>query len=397
MVDEILKWDEQAPRLDALLSQTFSPAAAIDRKDFFLGRNALVRRLIDTANQNGQHAIIYGERGVGKTSLANVLADFLEPYTSESIATAKFNCHRSVSYKEMWDSLFKQIDITVSESWDALRLGEVFDALMKDPRKLILIIDEFDRVEDPDIDALFADIIKALSDFSVDTTLILVGVADDVDDLITEHESINRCLSQIHLPRMSIDELIDIVASGIQRVGMEISKDALSQIGSISLGLPHYAHAFGLASGRSAIDHRRLKVETDDVITAIDTLVHQSQQTILQQFDKATANPRKRNNYFTVLLACALASTNELGYFRAADVRAPYSRIMGRDQNIPTFNRHLHELCGDNRGTVLQRFRSARNYRFRFTDPVMQPYALIRAIERGLLSIDEVTHYNHMQ
>ncbi len=251
-----------------------------------------------------------------------------------------------------------------------MRLGEVFEILRKDARKLILIIDEFDRVEDPDIDALFADIIKALSDFSVDTTLILVGVADDVDDLITEHESINRCLSQIHLPRMSIEELIDIVASGIQRVGMEISKDALSQIGSISLGLPHYAHAFGLASGRSAIEHRRLKVETDDVTTAIDTLVHQSQQTILQQFDKATASPRKRNNYFTVLLACALASTNELGYFRAADVRAPYSRIMGRDQNIPTFNRHLHELCGDNRGTVLQRFGSARNYRFRFTDPV---------------------------
>ena len=48
-----------------------------------------MRRLIDAANQSGQRAIVYGERGVGKTSLANVLSDFLQPYTSEVIAAAK--------------------------------------------------------------------------------------------------------------------------------------------------------------------------------------------------------------------------------------------------------------------------------------------------------------------
>jgi Holliday junction resolvasome RuvABC ATP-dependent DNA helicase subunit len=33
---------------------------------------------MDAINQQGQHVLIYGERGVGKTSLANVLSGFLK-------------------------------------------------------------------------------------------------------------------------------------------------------------------------------------------------------------------------------------------------------------------------------------------------------------------------------
>ena len=193
MVHEILQWDE----LEIRLTQTFSLAAAIDRKALFHGRHAIIRRLIATANQAGQHAIIYGERGVGKTSLANVLSSYLEPFTSETISTARVNCYGETTYTEIWNSLFEQIEIPTVEKYGDLTLNDVYRVLRgEDARKLILIVDEFDRIQDPDIDIMFADTIKTLSDFSLDTTLILVGVADDIDDLITEHESINRCLAQ---------------------------------------------------------------------------------------------------------------------------------------------------------------------------------------------------------
>ena len=123
------------------------------------------------------------------------------------------------------------------EPFESLTVDDVFGALREeDSRKLILIIDEFDRVEDPDIDAMFADTIKVLSDFDLDTTLILVGVADDVDDLITEHESVDRCLVQIHLPRMPFEEMMDIVRSGVGTAGMEASDEAVSGICAVSWG-----------------------------------------------------------------------------------------------------------------------------------------------------------------
>ena len=391
MIHEVLQWEEWEVRL----SQTFSPATAVNRKDFFQGRQAIMRRLIDAANQAGQHAIIYGERGVGKTSLANVLSSYLEPFTSETIASARVNCYGETTYTQIWNALFRQVGFPTKGKYERLTLDDVFDALRKeDARKLILIVDEFDRIQDPDIDTLFADTIKTLSDFNLDTTLILVGVADDVDDLITEHESINRCLVQIYLPRMTVEELGAIVNFGIGTVGMQIAREAVSQICSVSLGLPNYVHALGLAAGRAAIDRRSRSIETEDVAEAIKGLVLESQQTIIRAFDLATASPRRQNFFFQVLLACSLAPTDQLGYFRAADIRPTYSRIMGRDQDIPSYVRHLHGLCEAKRGSVLQKLGESHSYRYRFTDPVLQPYVLMRGLERGLVDLNDVTGVN---
>ena len=355
-----------------------------------------MRRLMDAANQAGQHAIIYGERGVGKTSLTNVLSSYLRPFTSETIASARVNCYGETTYTQIWNSLFDQVGLPSASEYHALTLDDVFRTLREeDSRKLILIVDEFDRIQDPDIDVLFADTVKTISDFSLDTTLIFVGVADDVDDLITEHESVNRCLVQIHLPRMTVDELRDIVNFGIEKVGMEISSEAVSQICSISLGLPSYVHALGLAAGRAAIDRRSRNIETRDVADAIRSLTLESQQTVIRAFDLATASPRRQNFYFQVLLACALVPTDQLGYFRAADIRSVYSKIMGRSQDIPSYVRHLHNLCDEKRGEVLQRLGESRNYRFRFTDPILQPYVLMRGVERDLVNLDDIENISN--
>ena len=393
MVDEIFQWQD----FDVKLSQAFSPATAISRSVLFHGRRAIIRRLIDAVHQAGQHAIIYGERGVGKTSLANVLSDFLQPFTSEAIVSARFNCYGETTYRQIWESLFREVGLPTKEEFSPFIVSDVIDTLRRDEdRKLILIIDEFDRIQDPDIDTLFADTIKALSDFNVDTTLIVVGVADDVDDLIEEHQSVDRCLVQIHLPRMPTDELMEIVKSGISTAGMEVSDDAVSQICTVSLGLPHYAHALGLASGRAAIDVEKLRVENRHVISAIETFVEESQQTMLREFDLATASPRRENFYFKVLMACALTPTDDLGCFRAADVREPYSHIMGQEMQIPSYGRHLHGLSEEDRGAILQRLGRPHQYRFRFSNPLMQPYVLMRGLQRKLLNLEDIaTFTNH--
>ncbi len=394
MVDEILKWQE----FDVKLSQVFSPATAIIRGDLFQGRRAIVRRLIDAVNQAGQHAIIYGERGVGKTSLANVLASFLEPFTSEKIISVRVNCSRETSYRQIWEFLFRELGLTLPEKPGRTTPEDVFNTLRADEgRKLILIVDEFDRLGDPDVDTLFADTIKTFSDFGLDTTLILVGVADDVDDLIEEHESIDRCLVQIHLPRMPFEELAEIVRKGVTSVGMEVSEEAAFRICTVSLGLPHYVHSLGLASGRCAIDNKRLLIQGEDVDSAISALVNESQQTVLREFDLATASPRRDNFYFQVLLACALAPTDDLGSFRAADIRLPFSRIMRREMKIPTFARHLHGLSNDSRGAVLQRLGEPHRYRFRFSDPLLQPYVLMRGLQSNLLTLEEAASFASSQ
>src|SRR5206468_10345055 len=84
----------------------------------------------------------------------------------------------------------------------------------------ILIIDEIDRIEKGATTVALADTIKTLSDHASQVTLILVGVADSVDGLIKQHASVERALAQIPMPRMSEDELLEIIDNGLKKVGM---------------------------------------------------------------------------------------------------------------------------------------------------------------------------------
>ena len=57
------------------VAEAFRPAAPIDRRDLFAGRAQQIADLFSIVSQPGQHAIVYGERGVGKTSLGLVAVE----------------------------------------------------------------------------------------------------------------------------------------------------------------------------------------------------------------------------------------------------------------------------------------------------------------------------------
>src|SRR5262249_31402689 len=126
---------------------------------------------------------------------------------------------------------------------------------------IYVILDEFDKSPKGAARAMTADTIKLFSDRNVPATIIIVGVADDVHGLIEDHKSIGRCLMQVHMPRMSIEELEQIIVRGLSDVHMSIAPEALVEIIGLSKGLPHYTHLLGLHSGRQALDSQSLRIE----------------------------------------------------------------------------------------------------------------------------------------
>jgi Holliday junction resolvasome RuvABC ATP-dependent DNA helicase subunit len=60
--------------LQALLAKSFTPARPIDLPEFLTGRLDVLYRAIDASNTSGKHIVLFGERGIGKTSIARVLA-----------------------------------------------------------------------------------------------------------------------------------------------------------------------------------------------------------------------------------------------------------------------------------------------------------------------------------
>src|SRR6266568_140567 len=122
-----------------------------------------------TIFQRGQHAIIFGERGVGKTSLSNIIFDFLVMTGKNYFQVARYNCGVSVDFESIWRSALSQLTTSNGEETRTLDsylpeapTSEDIREVFQRSRALstIVIIDEIDRISNPDTSTLLADTIK---------------------------------------------------------------------------------------------------------------------------------------------------------------------------------------------------------------------------------------------
>lgn len=391
-------------QLTVPIDQAFRPSTPVNERECFSGRAGQLRALVEAVEQVGQHAIIFGERGVGKTSLANILTKHYVGRGVELIAP-RVNCDLTDTYSTLWRKVFSEIQFARELRGKGFGAGNTFniEALttdLPDPltpdsirkyltvlsrnTRLIVIIDEFDRLSHGEITALFADTIKTLSDHSVQATLVLVGVADSVDELLQRHESIERALVQVPVPRASKDEITQIIKEGINRVAILIDDDALELIALLAQGLPHYAHLLGLATARQTLTNRRVRVEVADVEAAVQKILNQAHRSVREKYLQATGGRRADALYPQVLLACALADKDERGYFTGEDMRRPISVILDRPCDPLSFARHLSEFT-KRRGPVLQKVESNGLARYRFLNPLMQPYVTMFGVMNGTI------------
>jgi hypothetical protein len=394
--------DWQARIYDVL--HAFSPGAPIDELSLLAGRSAQLELMIDTVLQRGKHAMLYGERGVGKSSLANTFATRLLG-GARTLTCIPVNCHASDDFSAVWRKVFRRLEV------DGQTLAVKYPGLIEPDEVVvelsnfglnaipIIIIDEFNEVQSRDVRNLIANTIKNLSDRSVRATVIVVGVADSVGDLIEEHESISRCLRQIPMQRMNPNELKEIVEKRLADLGMKIRPDALAYIVALSRGLPHYTHLFGQQSAKKCLEERALTVDIKHVEAALPACIGETAQTIREQYHKATISPRKGNIYKEVLFAASLSQVDDLGYFAPADLRKSLAELLKKsDAPVSLYGQHLKNLCEGDRGKILEQIGSERKYRYRFVEPMMQPFILMQGRRAGLITREQVselaaTHY----
>lgn len=398
--------DNVDPRIYQV-GQVFTPSTPVDKKDLFAGRLKEIDRVLNGIIMAGQHVALYGERGVGKTSLASVIHDYL-PHTN-GIINVKINCDGDTTYRSLFKNVLDEIKLVSSQpglgfrAEDKVHIESLSRHIQDEDinpnslrflfrqlsNKVIIIIDEFDRVTDDDTKRLLADTIKNFSDYKVDTTFVLVGIADSVDDLIAEHQSVERALVQVNMPRMTSAELKEIIAKGTANLKMEIDRGAQLQIVKLSQGLPHYTHLLSFHAAQIALKDGRNKITDEDVTVAISQAVEMGQQTNEDKYFKAVNSPRG-NMYAEVLLACAMAPRDSMGYFAATGVKTALSRIMGKNYEIAAFAQHLKQFCSPERGPVLKKVGYPRRYKYRFLNPMLEPYIVMKGLAKETIQTKDI-------
>jgi len=399
--------NEERKRLIAMCGRVFNPSAPVNKFRLFAGRIPQLKKIADAINNRGRHAIMYGDRGVGKTSLANILPEAWE--STEGMKVVKVNCAEADNYFNVWRKALSEITVlkenyvkhdddkspveltldVMMDKFQHVGPGEIRQIIQQHSSEnfeLVFVFDEFDKLPEPDRH-LFADTIKDLSDNSVSATLVLVGVANDVVQLIEEHASIDRCLVQILMPSMDLFELQEILDKALTALGLSMEDKASKLIVSLSQGLPHYTHLLGQESAIHAVTDGRKKITQHDVSAAIKEAMSNSQHTVANDYLRASQGQRVGTLYPKVLLACALADVDELGYFSSGDIREPLRQITQEDYDIPGYSKHLHDFSIDeSRGPVLEKRGKARRFRFRFRNPLLRPFIIIKALAEGTLN-----------
>jgi Cdc6-like AAA superfamily ATPase len=384
------------------LSQAFTPHRPIDLPKFLSGRVDLLYRGIDAANTEGLHVILFGDRGTGKTSLARVLGLMLqEPNRVDGRRVLTASCNSMDSYTSIWRRVFQevlvaprqlgfspdqaQIAVHRMQDFDGTDPNDVRLMVQSFPNPSVIVIDEFDRVPaDGDARRLMSDTIKLFSDTGAKATIILVGVADSIGELIAEHQSISRNIEQIAVEPMTSTELGDIIRKGYDHVGLQYEDGLPRQIAELSQGYPHYTHLLGLWAGRSAIGQGAPVVTSTILDAAIPEALRGATGGVQQEYERAIASSQKEALFEEVLLACALTRKDSLGKFAAADVRAPLRLILEREVTIGGYQSHLAKFCEAERGPVLKKSGKRRAYKWQFVNPQIIPYILIRGKERGV-------------
>ncbi len=382
----------------------WSPSAPINTVDLFAGRLQQISTVSEAVNGRGRHAILYGDRGVGKTSLANILREHLSGYLAVRII--KVNCSATDTFENVWRKAFSEIPMILENpqaspenalpqieeytldqylaNYTHIGPGEIRKLLERacdSESEILIVFDEFDTLA-PEHRRIFADTIKDLSDNSSSVTILLVGVTSDVADLISDHQSIDRCLTQIQMPPMTKRELQTIITKRLKELNMTMSPDASDLIVSLSQGYPHYTHLLGHQAATKAISTQRTHITSSDTFYAINYAVQATHRTIRGAYQKAAESRRGGSIYPQVLLACALAKMDDMGYFRASDVSEPLTEIMGEAYSAQDFTSHLNNFSTDQaRGPVLERWGERNRYRYRFHNAMLKPFIIMKGLD----------------
>lgn len=406
----------------------FTPAKEVQDIDRFAGRGRELLAVSNALQSDGAQLVLYGQRGIGKSSLARVLLQLAtgdrdvvarlptKPFSTFDYVPIYFACDDSVTSIERLlvrlltddGALAPWVPFKVIErktggegggkvSIKILELsGKVSESLTERATEvdadvvatftnacravvksgvaksgLLLVIDEFDRIKDR---AGIASLLKALGPEKV--TFALVGVATTIQDLIAEHESVARQLADgaVHVEPMSEGELHEIIGRAMGALGGKYSFDvaAANWIVSIARGHPFYVHLVGKHALLRAISQGATTVTEQTARDALAEIALKGSAPIQEALYKTAIGHSYIREF--VLKRFAAQTQDEI---HTTELYAGIAKDLAIDSGAVSV--YVGHLASEKYGAVLAK---SRDRYYRFGDSLFKAYAAARPYER---------------
>lgn len=363
----------RANPLRARMRSAFTPSQPVSDLRMFAGRQDLLRSIIRAIETQHLHVVLYGDRGIGKTSTLHVLtelairAGYLVRYASSG---------ENSDFDEIFRSVLSEVPLLYHSDFDPatgqsegsstfssmlpttpLTVADVTRIMGKlTGTRLLVILDEFDRCASTSFRRSMAELIKNLSDRSLPVQIVIGGVAANLSELLEYLPSIRRNVIGLPMPSMTPEELREIVQIGSALSGLPYAPDAIALIAESANGSPYLGSLLGQHAGVAALDRRGGTVERADVDTAIALALREMELRISTESLHAirdVTDPELRS----LLVTLASETLTTMGRIKLEGRVSHQGRDTGKD---------LERLDLDH--ALIERFVSANGNGYRFRD-----------------------------
>lgn len=407
--------------------EAFTPAQEVQDIDRFAGRGAELEALANALQSKGAQLVLYGQRGIGKSSLARALMQLAtgdkaildrlktKPYVQFDYLTIYVSCDDSITSIDRlllrlltdtgaladWVPFKVEEKKTGGEVGAKLKVGifeikgggshaiterqteletdvvSVFTRACKSlaaasvaKSGLLIIVDEFDRIKDA---SGIASLMKTLGPERV--TFALVGVATTIQDLIKEHESVARQLADgaIAVAPMSDKDLHEIISRAMSLLGNRYSFEAAASnwIVGIAKGHPFYVHLVAKHALLKALSQGATQITLAIAQEALSEIALKGSAPIQEaSYKTAIGHSYVRE---TVLKSFAEKSEDEI---HTTELYAGIAKSLNIDAGAVSV--YVGQLASDKYGAALVK---TRDRYYRFPDSLFKAYAAARPFQ----------------
>ena len=364
-----------------LLKRAFRPHAPIEDPGAFKGRATELTAVRDVATSDGLHSVITGERGSGKTSLANVATNGLvrlKVFSEKKMSFPRLAKAIALEYQGLHPQRLRYDAVTDTLSCNGLSLkassltGNDLRSLIPKDESIIIIIDEIDQINNAATIEKLAEFAKNLSTDRPKAHLVFVGVAKNAAELLQGHLSNHRNLRQTPLERMGRNELNEILTFGEGVLGIGFSESAKRKVIDLTDRMPYYVHLLATESARAALESDDSKIDDAHVQTGVKKAAKDAGAQLGAPYEQAILSTKRSKLYKHALWALAALPENK---HNVTDIYAEAKRqadVEGRPMvTVQALGQTLKKLTQTNRSSILTLHGSGI---YGFSEPLMKGY-----------------------